>query len=255
MVSLDILGIVRRVIILSLLTYAGYSDIKTREISDKVWILMIVLAAPLAIYEVLSLHKTALYLVSLLIGFVVGAMIYLGKIMGDADAAAIATLSIVEPPPTVLHGFDIISLFPPISIVVNASLLSLIGVIYNLARNTYLKFSGKELFSGIDASLLEKILAFILYTKVEASVVREKPNFYSIAEKNTDSVKRFTFKVRIEEESHAEVQGEVWVSVYMPFIAFIALGYIIHVILGCIAKLLLPSVFTNSYIPLSLIIN
>ena len=227
----------RRLVTLALLVYASYSDFRSREVDDKVWIALCALSAPLTLLELLELSRgmLLLYALSSYTAFTVGLALSAFELMGWADFLALACIGITTPP----GGGAFLTAIPAISVLVNSLLASLTYPLYLLARNLHMALRGEDLFKGIKASKLEKALAIMTLTKVSAREYSEKRDFYSIAEVEAGGIKRLSFHVRIREAHPVEVEDSVWVSPYMPFILFITVGYLLHILAGCLVDVIL----------------
>ena len=83
---------IRIAVAIPLLVYASYSDIKTREVDNWIWLAMLALALPLLIF---SNWKDLL--LSVMIAFPFGYLMYLSGGYGAADTKAIWCLALLFP--------------------------------------------------------------------------------------------------------------------------------------------------------------
>jgi len=224
--------LLRHALTISLAGYAAYSDLRSREVSDAVWVALLLLSTPLVLFEAFSADRLTLllYILSFQLAFVFGLTSTAFNIMGDADFIAIACLGLVGfPPPSVYPGPLSIPFLP---VILASAVLSLTYPAANLARNIPRR---RQLLEGVAASRHEKILALLLLRKVGAEEYKARRNFYSLAERRVGGQTRLIFSPRIRWEEPANLEGEVWVSPHVPFVLFLTLGYIVYVALELVA--------------------
>jgi len=237
--------LVQFIVNLAGLTIASYMDVKSREIEDYVWYLMLIASIPLLIFRFNTLIGNAplllLYLISLVTGISVALILYKFTLMGGADAKALIVLSINEIP--LLHK-DPLSLLPPLSIFVNSTLFSLSVIPFILARNTLYLLTRGSLFKGFEKEdIKKKVLCFLTAYKVPFDTYLKNKYMYSLAESRENGEKRLKIGVRLEEEEGElnviDLKEEVWVSPLLPLIVFIEIGYIVYFFWGNIVGLIL----------------
>lgn len=225
---------IRSIITVVALCYAAYSDIRTREVDDLVWVALVVVAAPFVLLEVFSLDllTASLYIISVYTSFTVGLVTSAFGLMGEADFLALVSASLVTPPKT----FGVFSLIPSLSVFVNSLLVSCLYPVLLLARNLHLIKKGVSLFENAEANPFERALALLVLTKVRKQDYMRKQNVYVIAEKSINHKRKLIFKARItESECNIPEDAEwIWVSPYIPFVAAIAAGYALHLLFGCL---------------------
>jgi len=242
------LELIQFIINLAGLTVASYMDVKSREIEDYVWYLMLIASIPLLLLRLNMLIENTplllLYLVSLVTGISIALILYKFALMGGADAKALIVLSINEIP--LLHK-DPLSLLPPLSIFVNSTLFSLSVIPFILARNTFYFLTRGELFKGFEKEdIKKKIICLLTAYKVPFSAYLKNKYMYSLAESRENGEKKLRIGVRLEEEeeelndTHSE--EEVWVSPLLPLIVFIEIGYIAYFFWGNIVGFILASI-------------
>ncbi len=231
------LGWLPRALAVLALAYAAYSDVRSREVDDVVWVALLSASAPFAILEVAALRELSLrlYLTSVYLAFSLGLALTALGLWGDADFLALTSVSLLTPP-----GRGLIAALPSLSVLVNALLAALAYPLLLLARNLRLMHK-TNLFEGVEAGRLERLAALFLLTRVPREEYLRRRAVYTPAEEVVGGRRRLVFGLRIRREG-AEPQGEyVWVSPYVPFVAAIAVGYALHLIVGCLLDLLLPA--------------
>lgn len=262
MITIDNLNLIAFLLSLIILLYAAYTDLKTREVPDQVWIIYFPLALILLIFRILlDPRLLAISLISIVIIFVISfSMVYVG-LFGGADFKAFMCLSIALP----MNPLPSLSLLPsinpifPVSIFYNAYFFSVSMIIYSVFKNLNWKiFKGKELFNNFPkTSFFMKIMALISGYKIEFKNLEKKVYLYPIEEFSSDNGKSYR---RLRLFTNAEVdrdklidilrthlkeieRQDVWVSLATPLIFFILLALISNVIIGDIFLWLMFQIF------------
>jgi Flp pilus assembly protein protease CpaA len=231
--SLDA-AVLRALVSLALLGYAAYSDFKTREVDDLVWIILCATSMPFVLLQLVELERRALiaYVLSAYLAFLLGFTLSAFKLWGWADFLALACIGLTNPPPS---GGGYLSLLPSISTLVNSLLVSCAYPLFLLAENSYLIAKGERVFEGVEASLPIKVIAFFTLRNIPAQVYLQRRNFYSLAERFEGGKRYITLRIGAEEEAETKpLPSRVWVSPYMPFVTLLAIGYAIHLTAGCL---------------------
>ncbi|MCX6656574.1 MAG: hypothetical protein NTY03_15850 [Candidatus Bathyarchaeota archaeon] len=232
--------------------YGSYKDIKTREISDFVWI---VFGSIAVVFDVYELWVGSLDLVTLLVsvGFsvVFGLLTgYLG-LFGEADALALVTLALLSPvPPVFFTGGGFQSLLMPLSVLSNSVLMAASLAIVVLGMN--LLDWGKGLFIGYGSvSWVTKIILLFTGRRARIDKVQGPPYEYPL-ERINGRVVSLTLRPDISDDEKAITvlkklkdngREYVWVSYSIPFIVALLLGYLVTVFYGDIVLTLLWNYF------------
>ncbi|WP_309493023.1 A24 family peptidase [Candidatus Hecatella orcuttiae] len=228
------------ILVLTFLAYSAWSDWRTREVTNRVWMILAPSGVALTLLRILPTHNWTLYLgwglimgVMTLISF---TLFYLG-LWGGADSKAFLSLGLILPwPPRAPDPWLGIRLpVFPLTVLNNTILLSTSAVFYILARNIAWKaFHHQSLFQGFaHESRWKKLLALLVSYKVKKEKLQGK-RFLSLAEESeaeesggTPPPKR-SFKFQIKEappiERWEELPEEVWVTPQPPLMVFIFLG-------------------------------
>ena len=223
---------------LALLSYAAYSDYKTRLVDDRVWLCMAALA-PLTLYVVWVARPRLLatYIASLAAGLTLGLVIGATKLAGGADAKAVMALSAVTVPkgPSPL-------LIPSLAVLLNGVILSLVTIPYVLARNSIEYARRGRLFDDSPPLRVRAALVLIAFRERLGRVAAE-PHKYFIVEDRRGGARRYRLCLVSAEEDTAQVVREmmeggvseeelVWVSPSIPLIVYILLGYAYYIAWG-----------------------
>src|SRR5947208_11739537 len=176
---------------------ASLSDLKTREISNKFWLLYGPAAALVFALRIIF-APDALPILAISAGatILVAFLLFQFSVMGGADSKAMMCLAIAlpvapsflaplwQPPPgLVFYPF-------PIAILVNSFLLSIGSAVFLLARNLIRRASaGRGIFQGFEhESILRKALVLLTSYKTSFNVLQSKNYLYSAEEvSNVDS--------------------------------------------------------------------
>ena len=239
--------------------YASWSDYKTREVSNTVWILFAPLAFTATFLELLFYDSTLLYLYGLcfaLTSVFAITLFYLGG-FGGADAKALICLALTLPfyPEkllTPLSGeISIISQnFLPFTVFSNSVIIAAATAIYIFIRNiVWHKKSGTSLFeeNHQKESFWRKLLVLITGYKVPIKKLKEKWHYYpleDVEEKSENELQRKLIVMPNEEEREAvverlakaiengKIQDMVWASPGLPMLIFITAGLITALLFG-----------------------
>jgi len=238
---------VRYAVAIICFTIASWQDYKTREISDWIWISMVIVGLPLLIYEATVKWWTIwvnMAIISIMFSILIGLATYKLDLFGGADSKAIMALSILIPVmPEELsiklgtHGIT------PISTFNNSILISIIYAAYLLMKNTYRVVMGERIFQGLEReSLFKKLLAMSTGYRIELKKLKKSRFLYPMEEVafEGNTIKR-KLNIRIgvsncESKLNDIIKlydeglikdGYVWVTPALPLIVFMLLGLIL----------------------------
>lgn len=233
-----------------LLGYASYSDVRTREVSDVVWLVMTTSGVFLASVELFtgSLNPFQVFK-SILVGGIFAFLLFILK-FGGADVKAIISISLLFPTFPLLSTFHLrlpIMQVPLLDIFVlstltNSLLIALVSplslFVYNLLRRTV------------------SPLMFLGY-KVELPTVRRKKNFklmHEVEEKGSEIKEKYiwggvepTEEVlsRLEELGRDKRIKEVWITPELPFIVYLTAGFFAAAVYGDFISVLLAYIYQS----------
>jgi preflagellin peptidase FlaK len=244
---------------LSFLIYASWSDYKTREVSNKVWILSAPLAFTLTFLEFYLYDSSLLPLYGICFSLTAlfAIILFYSGGFGGADAKALMCLALVLPffPqsfPNPLSGevSPISQTFFPITVFSNSVLLAAATAVYLFLRNLFWhKKTGRKLFEQgqENESLGKKFLVLITGYKVSVNKLKEKWHLYPLEDIEENSEKEFKRKlvlipkdegrdVIVERLTKAvdagKIQDTVWTTPGLPMLIFITIGLIIALFFG-----------------------
>lgn len=224
------------------LLYSCYTDIKTRRVTNKLWVVMLSGIAVFVLYDILT--KGITYLLNLLIsaGLIYVLVYILFKIgsFGGADAKSLIVISIILPsyPEFSAFGYDfplnqpLIHLFA-FGILGNAVLLSIVVplglAVYNIFR--------------MGLHIDNPLYIFIGYkSRISDLADKHIKLMHSFEEENGRIISRFRRGgIEITEDVISELKAlsekglikeEVWVTPGLPFMIPITLGFFVAVFYG-----------------------
>jgi len=250
------------------LFYASWSDYKTREVSNTVWMVFAPLAFALTFLEIYIYEISQLPFFGMCFGLTAAFAIilfYSGG-FGGADAKALMCLALALPfhpenltKPFFVEASPISQTFFPITIFSNSVLLAAATAIYMLMRNIFWRQkTGKKLFErGLGESFGKKLLVLVTGYKIPIDKLKEKWHLYPLedVEKTENGLKRKLVILPKDEGRDAiverlskavenrKIQNTVWATPGLPMLIFITAGLVIALLFGdivwiCISFLL-----------------
>jgi len=257
----------RVAISLLFLLYASWSDYKTREVSNGVWILYAPLAFALTFAELLIYEDASTMLFygisfSLIAAFSI-ILFYSGG-FGGADAKALMCLALALPfyPESLFKPLSgevspISKTFFPVSVFSNSVLIAATSAVYMFLHNiVWHKKVGKKIFEeGFKKeSLGKKAVTLITGYKVSVDKLKKKWHLYPMedVEENTE-VKRKLVIIPRDEDRNAiierlgkavedgKIENMVWATPGLPMLIFITAGLIIALFFGDIIWIFISS--------------
>lgn len=231
------------------LVVASMSDLKSREVSNKVWMVYGPVALLLFIARmILSTGEVPILLVSSLLTIVVAFLLFQFGVMGGADSKALMCLGLALPvPPGIVSALwqAPLLLYPyPIGILANSFLLSIGSGVVILARNLV---RGTN-FRGFEReSLLTKLMVLFTSYKTSFNSLQSSVHLYPAEHVNlveSKLVRHFRLFSSAEEEREKLVAGlenykaqglfsdGVWVTPGLPHLVFLTASLVTFLIVG-----------------------
>ena len=260
-------------ITLAFLTYASYSDYKTREVTNRVWTIYAPIAALLTISQLVLFASSQLWLFGLSFGLTTGfalLLFYTGG-FGGADSKALMCIALALPffpavivTPLLPEGISPLSqLLFPITVLSNAVLVAAASALYLLSRNIARKITtGKPLFDGSLAqeSIGKKILVLVTGQKFPLATLKAKWHVYplediSVPKSEGDNPQRKLMVMptdegrddvvaRLSQAAEAgQIDSKVWATPGLPMLIFITVGLLLALSLGDIIWFLVAHLF------------
>ncbi len=235
---------------ITLLSYGSISDLKTREVSNTVWVVGFPIGAVFTVASSLiefNPDTLVMTVASITVSSLLALALFYLNLFGGADAKALIFISLCTPlypregfTPLNLRGIDPILPFFPISVFNNSLILSVSVVVFVLLKNFFSAFKGKPVFKGVEVRGFHR-KALLVATSYRARVedLMGKAYLYP-AEKPLEVsgavIRRPTYFMKAEAEKADLMRGvEVYaakglyvdgvlVTPTIPMIVFITLG-------------------------------
>ncbi len=249
---------------LSILFYASWSDYKTREVTNRVWVIYAPIALTISIADLLLFEQSQLPYYALSVGVTVGLallLFYTGG-FGGADSKALMCIAMALPfaPIALIKPITVVSptseILFPITILSNAVLFAAASGIYMILRNiVWHKKTKTKMFPETLAceSIGKKLMVLITGYKMQISKVKAKWHLFPMEDVNDDfgNLKRSLLIVPrdegrdqiVERLSKAAEEGKidnyVWATPGLPMLIFVTLGLIVALTLGDLVWLLI----------------
>ena len=219
MIEIDLFQI-RIIIALAMLSSATIIDIRTREISDLMWVIFGVISVGLLFLEP-DIIKAAFGVgFSLIVAPLVLLLWRLG-LFGGADALGLIVLSALAPMATLSD-----SGISPFSILVNSALLSITPMMINFIRNSVLILGKKDIFQGFDESKSKKVFAMFLGYR------SKNPKYCFSLEKQVGKKKMLNIAMHNSDTAEYCTTPNTWVTPGLPFMIFILGGFVNQLLFG-----------------------
>ena len=257
---------------LAFFLYASWSDFKTREVSNRVWLLYAPIALLLSTTEFLLYEPGRLPFFGLSFGvtaIIAIALFYSGG-FGGADSKALMSLALALPffPTALFMPFLVAGVSPlsqnlfPLTVFSNAVLFAAASGIYLLIYNiVWHRKAGKKTFEGALAteSIGKKIVTLITGYKVPVATLKKKWHIYpmeDITEEDGGVLSKRKLVVVPRDEGRdaivarlsgavdaGKIDANVWATPGLPMLIFVTLGLIVALLFGDIIWLLVISIF------------
>ena len=252
---------------LGFLLYSSWRDHKTREVSNRVWVIYGPIALALSLSELLLFEPSQLPLYGLSVGVTVGLafLLFYSSGFGGADSKALMCISLALPfapialsLPLLADGLSPIAQYIfPITILGNSVFFAAATAIYMVLRNVvWHKKKGVKMFPGTlaSASLGKKFLAILTGYPMPVETLKKRHMFpmEDLEEQTENLVKRKLVVIPQDEEAQdktierlsnavqcGKIDHYVWATPGLPMLIFVTLGLIVALTFGDIVWLLI----------------
>jgi prepilin signal peptidase PulO-like enzyme (type II secretory pathway) len=242
-----------------LLLWAAIQDLKTREVDDLVWILMLALGIPFTGIRILlygdDTTRLILMVLSIFAGFTLAFIILFSGLQGGADAKALFCTSLVCPFPLTIPEVVPDKLIPfSITVFMNSLLLlipfPLVIFFYNLIHR-------KEFTTASTGSRWSHFLALFLgYPAALEAIKKKHPWHYDFIEQRNEDDWSFNFRVTLGDPEEdlarrkkiielAEKDGRdfLWIQPGVPFLVAFLVAFLISFLWGNLYFIILKHLF------------
>ncbi|MDE1861574.1 MAG: prepilin peptidase [Thaumarchaeota archaeon] len=205
---------------LVMLAIASVLDIRKREINDILWISFGAVAVVLLVVGPEPWNELRLIAVSMIIA-PIALVVWRFGFFGGADAFCLIVLAGLAPM-TSLQPVQV----TPLTTLTNAAIISIAPFFVNLGRNL-LAISGKQdIFDGFEETRLNKVVALFIGYRAK------NPRHSFSMERLVGGKKRLNFGFHHAENAEFCSTMDTWVTPGIPYIIYIALGFVVQIIYG-----------------------
>ncbi len=230
----------RSIVSIALLSVSSIQDVRSREIDDRVWIVLLASALLLNMLGVFQGSvEPAWWLVFTGLQSLLFLLLYYGGVYGGADAKSLMCLSLMYPssPTGFLIELSTGRLPVAFSTLNNALMLTMLYLPANLIWNLSVRLKGAELFKGLEKEgFLRRAAALMLLRKVRFSQYCSENSRFLLAEKRSRSgLRRIVFSRRINGDEAEQVfnsDEHVFASFLMPLQVLVLLGLLTRLFYG-----------------------
>lgn len=205
---------------LLMLATASVLDLWKREIHDSLWIGF----GAISVVYLFMEPNISLTLITVGISMIIAPLaivIWRMGFFGGADAFCLIVLSGLVPMITMSSG-----IVTPFTTLTNAAILSIIPLFANVIRNLVLILNHHDIFYGFKETKFRKICAmFIGYRS-------SNPKYSFSIEKTENGHKKLTFSLHHAENASFCNEKNSWVTPGIPYILYIAGGFLIQLFFG-----------------------
>ena len=247
------------------LVLCSWYDFKTREVTNKMWLIYGPAGLTLLLLQFLTNQTFSevpiQWLASIGLTTIIALALFYTGFFGGADSKALICLSLALPVyPTFVHEYvTVLVPFFPLAVLVNSvlgsSLLVIVITAYNLCRMTV---KGEKMFEGLEKEpLWSKIVAFATGFKVDSEKVKGGSHYmllerFSRAEdgkvtrhlKVTPRLEDDDQKEAQQDEFLTELHAKIWVTPGLPFLVFVTAGFIAALMVGDFTSWLILRILT-----------
>jgi preflagellin peptidase FlaK len=211
---------IRIVIALLMLLVASIIDLRKREINDIFWIGFGGIAVVLVFFTT-DLWQTVTTLGISMIICPIAIVIWRVGVFGGADAFCLIVLAGLAPMAT-LNSTQI----TPFTTLTNAALISVVPIFVNIVRNGIAIVRKEDLFRGLQATKLNKIIASCIGYRAK------NPRYSFSIERTVGSTRKIDFSFKHAENTTYCNASDTWVTPGIPYIIYISVGFAIQIFYG-----------------------
>lgn len=216
---LDIHGF-RILTALGMLIIASTIDLWKREIHDFLWIPFGAIAIVFLFFEPDIFTTTLIIAISMIVAPLAIVVWRIG-FFGGADAFCLIVLAGLAPMMTLTDNT-----VTPFTTLTNAAILSIITLFSNAIRNLIDICNHKDIFYGFEETRLRKIFAVFLGYR------SANPKYSFSIEKSEHGQKKMNFSLHHAENADFCNIKNTWVTPGIPYILYIAGGFLIQLFFG-----------------------
>jgi len=240
------------VVCIAFLVLGSWSDLKTREVSNKLWAASLPIVAIIAaIRAYISPGLLLLYVISIALSIIVSLAIFEVGFFGGADAKAMICLGVAMPlfPDMFRPILGYLHPFFPLIVLTNSFLISLVSIAYVIAENLSWKLHVRQpFFDGFEREhFMKKLLVLFSAYKVKLRELKKGVHLIPIEdvdESDGTPLRKITLFVGAEADrdavvnrlekyiSNGAIPDQVWVTPGLPMLVFISFGLVASLVIG-----------------------
>ena len=211
---------IRIIIALVMLGTASFLDLWKREINDLLWAAFGVVAIALVFFEP-NLNEFSVQIAIALIIVPFALILWRFGMFGGADAFALIVLAGLAP--QLSFSENIVT---PLTVLTNAALLSVVILFVNLLRNIISILRHQNIFEGFEETRLKKTIAMFIGYRAK------NPKFGFSIERTEGKHKQLEFSLHNAETTEFCNTPNTWITPGMPYILYIAAGFLVQIFHG-----------------------
>src|SRR5579872_211329 len=204
-----------------MLSIASYTDIKKREIDDRIWMIFGGLSVILLFFTSDISHYLITVGISLIIA-PIALLVWRIGFFGGADAFALIVLASLAPAATFSN-----SQINPFTTLIDTVLLSVIPVFVNVIRNIISVLRHENIFQGFENEpQRNKIIAMFVGHR------SKNPRFSFSIEKRDGDSRKLDFTLKNADSAEFCSSSDTWVTPGVPYMIYIFGGFIVQLVYG-----------------------
>lgn len=212
---------VRICLAILMLSVASYTDIKKREIDDRIWMIFGGLSVVMLFFTPDISHSLVTIGISLIVA-PVALLVWRIGFFGGADAFALIVLASLAPGATLSS-----SQVNPFTTLIDAVLLSIIPVFVNVIRNVISVLRHEDIFKGFETETQKnKIIAMFVGHR------SKNPRFSFSIEKRDGNSRKLDFALKNADSAEFCSSSDTWVTPGVPYMIYILGGFIVQLVYG-----------------------
>ena len=212
---------VRICLAILMLSIASYTDIKKREIDDRIWMIFGGLSIVMLVFVPDLSHSLVNIGVSLIVA-PIALLVWRMGFFGGADAFALIVLASLAPGVTFAN-----SPISPFTTLIDAVLLSIIPVFVNVIRNVVSILKHENIFNGFENETQKnKIIAMFVGHR------SKHPKFSFAIEKKDGNLRKLDFTLKNADSAEFCSSSDTWVTPGVPYMIYIFGGFVVQLVYG-----------------------
>lgn len=212
---------VRIILAIIMLGIASYTDVRKREIDDRIWMIFGGLSFVI-IFFTSDIYNSFWTIGISLIVAPIALIIWRFGFFGGADAFALIVLAALVPSLTLSN-----SQVNPFTTLTNTIILSIIPVVVNILRNVISLIRHENIFEGFENETRKnKIIAMFVGHR------SKHPKFSFSIETREGNVKKMNFGMKNADSTEFCTSPDTWVTSGIPYMIYIFGGFVTQLVFG-----------------------